>query len=60
MHNFHSIAALRGDGLRPELRKLFQNLSIDPHSELHIRHDGMVQAGPDPVPRRPLKLNAEI
>ena len=49
MHKFHSIAALCGDGLRPELRELFQRLAIDPHSGLHIRHDGMVQAGPDPV-----------
>ena len=49
MHKFHSIAALCGDGLRPELRELFERLSIDPHSGLRIRHDGMVQAGPDPV-----------
>jgi hypothetical protein len=49
MHKFHSIAALCGDGLRPELRELFERLAIDPHSGLHIRHDGMVQAGPDPV-----------
>ena len=49
MHEYHSIAALCGDGLRPELRELFQRLAIDPHSGLRIRHDGMVQAGPDPV-----------
>ena len=49
MHKFHSIAALCGEGLRPELRELFEWLAIDPHSGLHIRHDGMVQAGPDPV-----------
>jgi predicted ester cyclase len=49
MHKFHSIAALCGDGLRPELRELFERLAIDPHSGLRIRHDGMVQAGPDPV-----------
>jgi hypothetical protein len=49
MHKFHSIAALCGDGLRPELRELFQRLAIDPHSGLRIRHDCMVQAGPDPV-----------
>jgi hypothetical protein len=48
MHKFYSIAALCGDGLRPELRELFERL-IDPHSGLHIRSDGMVQAGPDPV-----------
>jgi len=49
MHQFHSIAALCGDGLRPELRTLFDRLAIDPHAALLIRHDGMVQAGPDPV-----------
>jgi|SRR3954447_24562370 predicted ester cyclase len=49
MHKFHSIAALCGDGLRPELRELFERLAIDPRSGLHIRHDGMAQAGPDPV-----------
>jgi hypothetical protein len=59
MHKFYSIAALCGDGLQPELRELFERLAIDPHSGLHIRHDGMVQAGPDPA-RRPLKLNTEI
>ena len=60
MHKFHSIAALRGDGLRPELRELFERLAIDPHSGLHIRHDGMVQAGPDPVSKASPKLNTEI
>jgi hypothetical protein len=49
MHKFHSIAALCGDGLRPELRALFEQLAIDPHFGLRIRHDGMIQAGPDPV-----------
>ena len=49
MHKFHSIAALCGDGFRPELRALFERLAIDPDSGLRIRHDGMIQAGPDPV-----------
>jgi hypothetical protein len=48
MRKFHSIAALCGDGLRPELRELFDRLAIDPHSELFVRRDGMVQSGPDP------------
>jgi hypothetical protein len=46
---FHSIAALCGDGLRPELQALFERLAIDPCSELFVREDGMVQSGPDPV-----------
>jgi hypothetical protein len=49
MRKFHSIAALCGDGLRPELRALFDRLAIDPHAELFIRRDGMTQSGPDPV-----------
>jgi hypothetical protein len=46
---FHSIAALCGDGLRPELQALFERLAVDPHSELFVRNDGMLQSGPDPV-----------
>ena len=48
MRKFHSIAALCGDGLRPELQALFDRLAIDPNSELFVRSDGMVQSGPDP------------
>ena len=51
MRKFHSIAALCGDGLRPELQALFDRLAIDPHSELFVRADGMVQSGPDPETR---------
>jgi hypothetical protein len=49
MRKFHSIAALCGDGLRPELQALFDGLAIDPHSELFVRADGMIQSGSDPV-----------
>jgi hypothetical protein len=47
LRKFHSIAALCGDGLRPELQALFDRLAIDPHSELFVRPDGMLQSGPD-------------
>jgi len=46
MRKFHSIAALCGDGLRPELQALFKRLAIDPHTGLFVRPDGMVQSGP--------------
>ena len=46
---FHSIAALCGDGLRPELQAPFERLAVDPHAELFVRGDGMVQSGPDPI-----------
>ena len=49
MRKFHSIAALCGDGLRPELQALFDRLAIDPHTELFVRSDGMIQCGPDPI-----------
>jgi hypothetical protein len=49
MRKFHSIAALCGDGLRPELQALFDRLAVDPLSELFVRKDGMIQAGPDPI-----------
>jgi hypothetical protein len=49
VRKFHSIAALCGDGFRPELQALFERLAIDPHSELFVRPDGMTQCGPDPV-----------
>jgi hypothetical protein len=49
MRKFHSITALCGDGLRPELQALFNRLAVDPHSELFARDDGMIQAGPNPA-----------
>jgi hypothetical protein len=49
MRKFHSIAALCGDGLRPELKALFDRLAVDPQLELFVRPDGMTQSGPDPV-----------
>jgi hypothetical protein len=49
VRKFHSIAALRGDGLRPELQALFDRVATDPRLELFTRHDGMTQSGPDPV-----------
>ena len=49
LRKFHSIAALCGDGLRPELQALFERLAVDPRTELFVRDDGMVQSGPDPM-----------
>jgi hypothetical protein len=52
MRKFHSIAALCGDGLRPELKALFDRLAVDPQSEVFVRPDGMIQSGPDPMPEK--------
>ena len=46
---FHAFAATRGDGLRPELRALFERTAAAPRSELTVRDDGMIQSGPNPV-----------
>jgi hypothetical protein len=59
LRRFHSIAALCGDGLRPELKALFERLAVDPQSELFARSDGMVQSGPSPVARDAPTTKAE-
>ncbi|HEV7876861.1 hypothetical protein [Bradyrhizobium sp.] len=57
---FHSIAALCGDGLRPELQALFERLAVDSHTELFVRDDGLVQSGPDPIAMEGSLRQAEI
>jgi hypothetical protein len=57
---FHSIAVLCGDGLRPELQQLFTRLAADPCSELFVRHDGMLQSGPDPRHSEPVPCAASV
>ena len=47
--NFHAFATTRGDGLRPQLRALFERIAAAPRSELTVRDDGMIQSGPNPV-----------
>jgi hypothetical protein len=46
-HQFSAFAASRGEGLRPELRALIERAAASPFSEVSLRHDGLVQAGPD-------------
>jgi hypothetical protein len=46
---FHAFATTRGDGLRPELRALFERTAAALRSELTVREDGMIQSGPNPV-----------
>jgi hypothetical protein len=46
---FSTIAASRGDGLHPKLRDLLERAAARPFSELAVRGNGMLQAGPDPV-----------
>lgn len=46
---FHAFATTRGDGLRPELRALFERTAAAPRSALTVRNEGMIQSGPNPV-----------
>ena len=46
--SFNAIAVARGDGLDPKLRELLERAAVSPHSEVVVRSDGMLQAGPSP------------
>jgi hypothetical protein len=46
---FHNVAAMRGDGLHPEFQPLFERVAMAPSVDVIVRHDGMVQSGPNPV-----------
>jgi hypothetical protein len=48
-HQFNALAASRNDGLHPKLRALLERAVASPFSELSMRHDGLIQAGPSPV-----------
>ena len=48
LSQFNAIAAARGDGLDPKLRELFERAAVSLHSEVVVRSDGMLQAGPNP------------
>jgi hypothetical protein len=47
--SFHAFAAARGEGLHPQLRLLFERAATSPVSDVVIRHDGLLQSGPDPA-----------
>ena len=61
MRNLDEIAK-RGDGLRPELKSLYERLAKDPCSDRILRGDGMIQAGPNPdkEPSACGKLNERV
>jgi hypothetical protein len=46
---FNAFAASRGEGLHPKLRDLLERAAASPLPENFIRHDGMIQAGPNPA-----------
>jgi hypothetical protein len=47
-HQFSAFAASRGEGLHPKLQALLERAAAAPFSELSMRHDGLIQAGPSP------------
>jgi len=49
LHQFSVFAASRGEGLHPKLRALLERAAASPFSEVSIRHDGLIQAGPSPA-----------
>jgi hypothetical protein len=47
-HQFSAFAASRGEGLHPKLRALLERAAASPFSEVSMRRDGLIQAGPSP------------
>jgi len=48
LHQFSVLAASRNEGLHPKLRALLDRAAASPFSEVSMRHDGLIQAGPSP------------
>jgi hypothetical protein len=49
LHQFSVFAASRGEGPHPKLRALLERTAASPFSEISMRHDGLIQAGPSPA-----------
>jgi hypothetical protein len=47
-HQFSVFAESRGEGLHPKLRGLLEHAVASPASEVSMRPDGLIQAGPNP------------
>ena len=47
-HQFNILAASRNEGLHPKLRALLERAAVSPFSEVSMRKDGLIQAGPNP------------
>lgn len=60
LSHFNAIAAARGDGLDPKLRALLERAAVSPHSEVTVRSDGMLQAGPNPGSEEVERLSAVV
>jgi hypothetical protein len=59
--NFNVFAAARGEGLRPELRLLYERAATSSVSDVVIRPDGLLQSGPDPASETvPERVNVSL
>jgi hypothetical protein len=47
-HQLSVLAASRNEGLHPKLRDLLERAAAAPFSEVSMRPDGLIQAGPSP------------
>ena len=47
-HQFNILAASRNEGVHPKLRDLLERAAAAPFSEISMRPDGLIQAGPSP------------
>jgi hypothetical protein len=47
-HQFNILAATRNEGLHPKFRDLLERAAAAPFSEISMRPDGLIQAGPSP------------
>jgi hypothetical protein len=47
-HQFSVLAASRNEGLHPKLQALLERAAASPFSEVSMRKDGLIQAGPSP------------
>jgi hypothetical protein len=43
---FSAFTASRGEGLHPKLQALLERAAASPFSEVSVRRDGLIQAGP--------------
>jgi hypothetical protein len=50
LNQFSVFAESHGEGLHPKLRALLEQAAASPFSEVSVRHDGLIQAGPGPEP----------
>jgi hypothetical protein len=48
LNQFSVFAESRGEGLHPKLWTLLERTAASPFSEVSVRHDGLIQAGPGP------------